>query len=248
MRVSHAIAAVAICAALCAVATSEPAQHRSTWLLLEITNDGHTRILAAKDSTQPPSKCRGHPVTPNDHVVVQYTHPETGKECAVPIMNPRKEYHDHETAPGKFGGGAHHHDAIEFAVTVHADVAEFHVHDYKNRHFVSRHFVTQEHHKAFHTLQSTVTVNPALIEPKAVQIVGPVEEQFNLVFLSSGYTAAQRERFETDVANLVKFMQLQVDGLKLSSQPYRRYFSSTNIWQVWYPSEESGARDRKSVV
>ena len=214
--------------------------HLSTWLMFEITHHGEIHLKAARKSHQPKGLCKGHPETPDGHVLITYTDPESGNKCVVRAPDPRKEYHDHDAGNGKLAGGIRHHQKVEFAVTVHKDVDEFHTHDLKNAHLPQkRHMITQEHHRAFETMQ-TVTIDAAAVVSSTLQFVGPLQQQKNIVFISSGYTAAEQTKFDTDVETLMRFVQLP-DTASLSSQPYRRYFSMINFFKIWYPSAESGA-------
>ena len=115
--------AFCVCAVLLAVAAAagtamnvDDADHRSTWLMFEITHAGEIHLKAAKKSQQPKGLCKGPPSTPDGHVLITYTDPETGKQCVVRSPDPRKMYHDHDAGNGKLAGGVMHHKKIEFAV------------------------------------------------------------------------------------------------------------------------------------
>jgi hypothetical protein len=219
---------------------------QSTWALFRVNSKGETELLAVKPSHHPVSACREldpvHTGPQSNHIVVTYTHPDDGEECHLPIVDPRRMYHDHDKGKGKFGGGIHKHEEAEFAVALHPYAAEVRVTDYVTGvQTAARHAVTLEHHRKFQALQTIVTLDPALVQPDTLQVVGPMATQKNIVFLSAGYTSSQKARFDDDVNTLLSFLQLPENALGVSAQPYTRYFSMTNFFKVFYPSNQEGA-------
>lgn len=212
---------------------------KSIWTLININQAGDTEIVAARESQQPPSVCVGHPSKEDavHHVVVSYLHPVTQEECVIRNLDPRIEYHDREADDGGLYGGVIHHGSIQFAVTVHVDAQEVTVMDYKNPKALRRHFITQAHHSHFDTL--AVTIDSTGIQASTIQLAGPTTQQPNLVFVSAGYTTAEQAKFDTDVAKIVTF--LRDESADLSSMPFRRYLSMTNLFKVFHPSPQSGA-------
>jgi len=248
-----ALAANCLGAASSSTIIYTPDANRSVWALLEITAAGDMRIVATKDSHQPASTCLEFPYDSDKHVVISYDHPlpTRGKrgevefqECHVPVLDPRKMYHDHlDEATGKMAGGIHHHETTHFAVSLHPTVREFHAVDLKvGMHTKRRHAVTAETHRAYHAMQSNnAGIDSTQVQVETKQLVGPMNEALNIVLIASGYTAAQRTQFNTDVSNLISFLQLPENTMNINPLPYVRYFSVTNFFAVWYPSTDTGA-------
>ena len=78
-------------------------------------------------------------------------------------------------------------------------------------------------------------------EPRTEKRVGPSSEVHNLVFLAAGYTAAERTKWEADLAKAVEFFVLPPGEKYVKYMPLYRYFDAVNIFSVWQPSPESGA-------
>ena len=225
--------------------TELPPAHNgnSTWAMMRITDDGEVTLVAVQPSHHPVSACRylvdAHIATDSTHILVSYIHPVDGEECHLPIRDPRQMYHDHDKGNGKFGGGIHMHEAAEFAVALHPLAYEVHIVDFaREAKTVSKVRITLAAHRAFEAL-AVVTLDATKVSPTTVQVVGPMAEQRNIVFLSSGYKATQQATFDADVAKLVSFMQLPENTLGVSSQPYMRYFSLTNIFKIFYLTQHS---------
>jgi hypothetical protein len=240
------IATIAVFAALFAgvvlAAAGEEKKATSTWVLMEVDESGDTHVIAAKPSHQPASPCKPYPAGDSERVVVSYSHPATGAECHISHRNPRKEFHDHQNAEGKMRGGFQHHKSAQFAVTLHLEASAFHATDLAaGAHTKKQHAVTQLHRNEFHALQTTVSIDKTKVVPSTLQLVGPTAEQKNMVFISSGYTEAEKATFEADVQRIVNLLEASTNSLSISAQPYTRYFSTFNFFQVWYPSTESGA-------
>ncbi|KAJ9469326.1 Caltractin [Diplonema papillatum] len=76
-----------------------------------------------------------------------------------------------------------------------------------------------------------------------LQTAGPVTSQNNVVFLSSGYTAAEEAQFHERVDEIVDFLKLpaRVSTGFANSVAFARYASLINIFSVFEPSPGSGA-------
>ena len=77
-----------------------------------------------------------------------------------------------------------------------------------------------------------------LAQPSMVSTIrdnGPVEDRIDIAILGDGYTRAERQKYQTDVARLV-------DEL-FKETPFREYESYFNVHRVHVESNESGADD-----
>eukprot|EP01059_Diplonema_ambulator_P009408 TRINITY_DN19268_c0_g3_i1.p1 TRINITY_DN19268_c0_g3~~TRINITY_DN19268_c0_g3_i1.p1 ORF type:complete len:1129 (+),score=377.28 TRINITY_DN19268_c0_g3_i1:394-3387(+) len=75
---------------------------------------------------------------------------------------------------------------------------------------------------------------------------GNTATQQNFVFLSGGYTQGGLNQFRKDLDEVIQIMQTSCDGCSNAanlkpSVPYRRYFTSFNVFAVWQASNEGGA-------
>ncbi|KAJ9469437.1 hypothetical protein DIPPA_32010 [Diplonema papillatum] len=86
------------------------------------------------------------------------------------------------------------------------------------------------------------------IEHFNVQVVGPVDEVNNLVFLSGGYLESDRDTFIADVDNAVGLFKFPPATAMRTSVPFYRYFDTVNVFSVWQPSEERGASHPPDTV
>ena len=70
------VAALLLCAVVAATKQRHPVdpalETASTWILMEVDDNGNTEVIAAKPSHQPESPCRPHPAAGDDRVVVSY--------------------------------------------------------------------------------------------------------------------------------------------------------------------------------
>lgn len=231
-----------IVAALLLATAAAASQTASTWVIMEVDQEGKTAIIAAKPSHQPPSPCRAHPAGDSDRVVVSYVHPETGKDCHVSHSDPRKEFHDHDKGNGKLGGGVRHHERAQFAVTLHLGATTFSAVDLKTgRHTKAQHTLVQAHRNQFSALETVVNIDASKVQSSTLQLVGPTTQQKNMVFLSAGYTAAEQSKFDTNVQEVLTTLSQAENKFGITAQPYTRYFSTMNFFKVFYPSTESGA-------
>lgn len=170
----------------------------------------------------------------------------------------------------KLTGGVHHLPRAQFAVTLRAAVTGFVVTDLKQLtataaspaaavhptprtmsmasssattvdHPATRVLeVTDEHHRAFQTLQVEVDTSSIVVTP--LQVVGPLSQQPAFVFVSSGFTTAEKKDFDDKVSGLVSFLQgTQASPDKVSPKPYSRYYSTFNMYSVFHPSVQAGA-------
>ena len=80
--------------------------------------------------------------------------------------------------------------------------------------------------------QPTTLSNSNIIH-RTMQLAGLVQQQPNVVFLSSGYLSGEHENFFRDVSRAI-------DGV-VGIEPYDKYFGLWNIYAVFQPSAERGA-------
>ena len=82
---------------------------------------------------------------------------------------------------------------------------------------------------------------PADAVPRTEKRVGPPSEVHNLVILAAGYTAAERTKWEADLAKAIDFFVNPPGEKYVNHMPLYRYFDAVNVFSVWQPSPESGA-------
>ena len=83
---------------------------------------------------------------------------------------------------------------------------------------------------------------------RALPRSGPVGTQQNFVFLAGGYLASQREQFLKDLDHVVNILQQACGGgtcegaMHLTNTvPFKRYFTTFNVFAVFEPSAQEGA-------
>jgi hypothetical protein len=74
-----------------------------------------------------------------------------------------------------------------------------------------------------------------LLEPHDVDFNKPRIEQFNMLFLAEGFTAAEKDVFDALVTNVVKELRENA-----RHSPYNHVGDSFNIWKAFKPSKERG--------
>eukprot|EP00754_Rhynchopus_humris_P006094 Rhum_TRINITY_DN12983_c0_g1::Rhum_TRINITY_DN12983_c0_g1_i1::g.55955::m.55955 len=79
-----------------------------------------------------------------------------------------------------------------------------------------------------------------------VQMVAPVDQTYNIVFLAGCYSKANKAKFEEDVNKAATFLSgteqsIATSGGPLSAQPWNRYYTHINIFSVWDESSQDGA-------
>ena len=96
--------------------------------------------------------------------------------------------------------------------------------------------------------RAAAVLQDAAIEHTTIQSSGPVEAQNNIVFLSGGYTAEDRWRFDSDVREAVEFMKIpsRAGGGFAATVSFARYASLLNIFSVYQPSAMRGAHHPSS--
>eukprot|EP00754_Rhynchopus_humris_P028606 Rhum_TRINITY_DN15167_c6_g1::Rhum_TRINITY_DN15167_c6_g1_i2::g.141825::m.141825 len=92
---------------------------------------------------------------------------------------------------------------------------------------------------------STLATPPGA-EARTEQRAGNPSKVNNLVFLASGYKAAERPKWEADVLSTLK--ALRTGDRYGNTMPYVRYLPAINIFSVWQPSPESGASIPKQNI
>ena len=92
---------------------------------------------------------------------------------------------------------------------------------------------------------STLATPPGA-EARTEQRAGDPSKVNNLVFLASGYTKADRPKWEADVASTLQ--ALRTGDKYGNTMPYVRYLPAINIFSVWQPSPEKGASIPKQNV
>eukprot|EP00759_Apiculatamorpha_spiralis_P058992 PhF_6_TR956/c0_g1_i2/m.1791 len=228
----------------------------SRWVLISIHRDGkqsqilhhtHTPHRQAHPTYTIPSSMTT-PNTYNDHL---YQESSTwilfkdlyGKQHHIPLRISHLEYYDTDPAGA---GGVRHLEHVETHVQLPTHVDTFSVYfprvNRTHLHSLKRRGVR------FHELQSTA-VGGKLMSDLSV-VTGHTYQQKNIVFLSAGYTAVTK--FKQDVGAATDFLQKGFDdptvGPALSSQPYRRYFTTMNIFAVYQPSPTNGVSKPKQGI
>ncbi|KAJ9438822.1 hypothetical protein DIPPA_34281 [Diplonema papillatum] len=96
------------------------------------------------------------------------------------------------------------------------------------------------------TIDSSVSMEGGVPVYNPLPRSGPVETQQNFVFLAGGYLASQKQEFQMDLEHIVNILHTSCDGCTDAgslkpSVPFRRYFTTFNVFAVFQASPEEGA-------
>eukprot|EP00760_Papus_ankaliazontas_P003550 PhM_4_TR11622/c1_g1_i8/m.29084 len=94
------------------------------------------------------------------------------------------------------------------------------------------------------------------VETDTIQSVGPPDTQFNIVFLSGGYTSAERDMFIANAKTVWHYLSSPTkeagfdfaDTYFSETVPFVRYAPFSNVFWVYQPSAQSGASVKNDNV
>jgi hypothetical protein len=88
-----------------------------------------------------------------------------------------------------------------------------------------------------------VTIPTSQLAATAIQEVGDPSETFNIVLISSGYQGNSDKGYfdDYDTVELLNFLRNATTSVATRPTPFDVYFSTFNIYRVWFSSDERGA-------
>eukprot|EP01060_Flectonema_neradi_P004673 TRINITY_DN13051_c0_g1_i1.p1 TRINITY_DN13051_c0_g1~~TRINITY_DN13051_c0_g1_i1.p1 ORF type:complete len:1021 (+),score=191.80 TRINITY_DN13051_c0_g1_i1:110-3172(+) len=228
------------------------------WVLLEVTSEGvkvnrhrlvDDGVPCTKGHYEPKKKTM---FSVYHNTLESFPRPVLGdiKE-SVHFDDPRKFHHEHlDPHSDDINGTVVNHDIGYVSFRIHADIDTIHIIEHNHKSwsvFGPRKSKVHTFSRGVQVLEDTTfTSKPELI---TIQKVAPVEDTYNIVFLSGAYSQSKRSVFMEDVAKSVRFLKgtvtaegsVKASDQPLSAQPWNRYFSFMNIFAIWDYSPQDGA-------
>eukprot|EP00759_Apiculatamorpha_spiralis_P000805 PhF_6_TR10354/c1_g1_i1/m.16022 len=229
-----------------------PVDSNSRWVLLSLHRDGTVSLLHHRHTPhRVPHKEHDHPIVVSEENGeienygawwVSYRN-SVGKSRYIPLPSNLNFHEYYDT--GIREGGRRNLQTVETHVQLPMHVDEAHIHHVERQYNMTLSF----RHRGIsaHVLQDSVEGARFLADVAVVS--GYTWQQHNIVFLSGGYTDEQS--FRVDYNKILDFLQQGYQDFEhpLSSMPWKRYFSTLNIFPVYQPSPEKGAsKPRNNVV
>eukprot|EP01063_Lacrimia_lanifica_P041245 TRINITY_DN957_c0_g1_i1.p1 TRINITY_DN957_c0_g1~~TRINITY_DN957_c0_g1_i1.p1 ORF type:complete len:1023 (+),score=290.50 TRINITY_DN957_c0_g1_i1:43-3111(+) len=239
------------------------------WVLLEVHAEEGVRVVRERGiGVGPPSVDAAAYHTraePHHNDMFTLSWGEASAASQYHFKDPRHFHHEHfDEHTDDINGTVVEHQVGYVSVRVpyhldrapHIDIVE-HAHDgwgVVGPRNAKRHHFTQLDAESARRGYGTLAEDPRFtFEPQfnTVQMVGPVDQTYNIVLLAGCYAQESESKFHDHVARVTKFMKgfttsegsIKVGKNKepLNSQPTNRYFSHFNVFTVWDESPQDGA-------